>query len=241
LGDGSLNGYVSELAVSGRALYVGGWFTNVKNGVTTLGEADYITKWDGMNWSALGSDGVGNGSLNSLVLALAVSGSDLYVGGFFTDVNNGGTTLTAADYVAKYQFSAPATSTPTPTQTPTATATHTPTSTATGIPTFTPTTTATLCVAKPSKPTLGAPKNAKTVKKPKVLLDWDNVNCADSYRVLARLGSKKGTKIINAKNLPTSQYKTGALTRGQTYYWRASACNALGCTKSAWQSFKIKP
>ncbi len=129
----------------------------------------------------------------------------------------------------------------TPTPTSTATFTPTPTSTTTSIPTLTPTATATPCAAKPPKPTLGVPKNGKTVKKPKVFLDWDDVSCADSYRVLVRLGSKKGTKIVNAKNLPTSQHTTKALTRGQTYYWRVSACNALGCTKSAWQSFKIKP
>lgn len=98
------------------------------------------------------------------------------------------------------------------------------------------------CNAKPTKPQLVTPKNGKTVKKPKVLLDWGDVNCADSYRVLVRLGSKKGSKVVNAKNLPTSEYKTKALTRGQTYYWRVSACSTTyGCSKSAWQSFKIKP
>ncbi|MCG3141822.1 MAG: hypothetical protein HDKAJFGB_03151 [Anaerolineae bacterium] len=97
------------------------------------------------------------------------------------------------------------------------------------------------CTAKPAKPQLTAPKNGKTVKKTKVLLNWDEVNCADSYRVLVRLGGKKGAKVANVKNLETSQYTIKALTRGQTYFWRASACNAAGCTKSAWQSFKIKP
>ena len=102
VGGGSLNYYVYALAVSGSDLYVGGSFTNVNNGGTTLTAADYIAKWDGTNWSALGSGSSGNGSLNSFVYALAVSGSDLYVGGSFTDVNNGGTTLSAADYVAKW-------------------------------------------------------------------------------------------------------------------------------------------
>ena len=99
----------------------------------------------------------------------------------------------------------------------------------------------TSCTAKPAKPQLTTPKNAKTVKKPKVLLDWGDVTCADSYRVLVRLGSKKGTKVVNEKNLATSQHTTKKLTKGETYYWRASACNSYGCTKSAWQSFKIKP
>ena len=97
------------------------------------------------------------------------------------------------------------------------------------------------CTAKPAKPQLILPKNGKTVKKPKVLLDWNDVTCADTYRVLVRLGSKKGNKMVNENNLATSQHTTKKLTKGQTYYWRASACNAYGCAKSKWQSFKIKP
>lgn len=97
------------------------------------------------------------------------------------------------------------------------------------------------CAAKPAKPQLTAPQNGKTVKKRRALLNWDDANCANSYNVIVRLGGKKGAKVANVKNLATSQYKTQALTRGQTYYWRVNACNAAGCTKSAWQSFKIKP
>src|SRR5207247_1634521 len=37
-----------------------------------------VAKWDGNSWTALGS------GMNGLVLALAVSGSDLYAGGLFT-------------------------------------------------------------------------------------------------------------------------------------------------------------
>ena len=40
--------------------------------------ASSIAKWDGSSWSALGS------GMNGYVNALAVSGSDLYAGGFFT-------------------------------------------------------------------------------------------------------------------------------------------------------------
>jgi hypothetical protein len=40
--------------------------------------ANHIAKWDGSSWAALGS-GIGG-----TVLALAVSGSDLYAGGQFT-------------------------------------------------------------------------------------------------------------------------------------------------------------
>jgi hypothetical protein len=63
---------VVALAVSGTNLYAGGVFTTA-NGIA----ANYIAKWDGSNWAALGS------GANQAVDALAVSGSDLYAGGYF--------------------------------------------------------------------------------------------------------------------------------------------------------------
>ena len=103
-GNGALNlyGSVSAVAVMGGDVYIGGSFTNVSNNGTSLGAADYIAKWDGSNWSSLGSNGAGDGALNNTVLSLAVSGSNLYVGGRFTNVNNNGTVLAAADYIAKW-------------------------------------------------------------------------------------------------------------------------------------------
>ena len=55
-------------------LYAGGFFTTA-GGVS----ANYIAKWDGSSWSALGS------GIDNLVLALAVDGAgNLYAGGSFT-------------------------------------------------------------------------------------------------------------------------------------------------------------
>ena len=51
----------------------GGWFTTAGGGA-----ANYIAKWDGRSWTALGS------GMDDYVFALAVLGSDLYAGGFFT-------------------------------------------------------------------------------------------------------------------------------------------------------------
>src|ERR1035441_1381185 len=51
----------------------GGWFTTAGGGA-----ANYIAKWDGSSWTALGS------GMDDYVFALAVLGSDLYAGGFFT-------------------------------------------------------------------------------------------------------------------------------------------------------------
>ena len=63
--------------------------------------ANYIAKWDGSSWSNLGS---GIGSYNTFyyppVRALAMSGTNLYAGGNFT--NAGGVT---ASYIAKWDGS----------------------------------------------------------------------------------------------------------------------------------------
>jgi hypothetical protein len=86
---------VNALAVSGSDLYVGGYFT------TAGGSAAYsVAKWNGSSWSALGSGMGGPGGYNPYVYALAVSGSDLYVGGYFVRAGN-----SVAYYVAKWNGS----------------------------------------------------------------------------------------------------------------------------------------
>jgi hypothetical protein len=95
LGSGANNGTtdgVFALAASGNTIYVGGSFTSVANYTVT---ANRIAKWDGTTWSALGS-GASNG-VNDFVDAIAVSGSDVYVGGRFTTAGG-----TANRHVAKW-------------------------------------------------------------------------------------------------------------------------------------------
>jgi hypothetical protein len=94
LGSGT-GGEVHALAVSGTNLYVGGSF-NTAGGVG----ATNIAKWDGSAWWALGS-GMSGGIWGPTVYALAVSGSNLYAGGGFT--NAGGV---AANCVARWDGSA---------------------------------------------------------------------------------------------------------------------------------------
>src|SRR5258708_38374793 len=81
LGSGLTGGAegVFALAISGSDLYVGGDFT-AGGGVS----ANNIAKWSvsASAWSPLGS-GLSGGGLGGLVFTLAVSGTNLYVGGTF--------------------------------------------------------------------------------------------------------------------------------------------------------------
>ncbi|MFZ5879943.1 MAG: S-layer homology domain-containing protein, partial [Chloroflexota bacterium] len=96
--DSGLTAPVYSIAAAGTNIYAGGTFTNA-GGVPA---ADYIAKWDGANWSALGSNGAGDGSLNSWVEAVEIANGRVYVAGPFANVNNNGTALNAADYVAAF-------------------------------------------------------------------------------------------------------------------------------------------
>ena len=70
--------YVRSLAVIGADLYVGGSFITITTGSGSSIKANYIAKWDGTQWSALGS------GMDASVVSLAVIGSVLYAGGYFT-------------------------------------------------------------------------------------------------------------------------------------------------------------
>jgi len=89
-----MNYAVLALAASSNGLYAGGVFTTA-GGHT----ANQIARWDGNNWSALGS------GVNSTVYALAASGSDLYAGGIFTTAAGfSGSTITV-NRIAKWDGS----------------------------------------------------------------------------------------------------------------------------------------
>ena len=90
-----MNGGVSALLAVGNELYAGGQFTTA-GGVP----ATNIAKWNGTNWSALGLGVSAQPYYAGYVSALAVSGSNLYAAGYFT--NAGGL---PANYIAKWNGS----------------------------------------------------------------------------------------------------------------------------------------
>src|SRR5262249_57415838 len=57
-------------------LYAGGSFTGKLGGGSTF---NHIAKWDGATWTSLGT------GVDNTVYAMAVSGSQIYAGGIFTN------------------------------------------------------------------------------------------------------------------------------------------------------------
>ena len=72
-------------------VYVGGEFTTANVG-TSLITANRVARWDGNSWSSLGT-GTSNGT-NGTVFAITGSGTDVYIGGVFS--NAGGVANTRA-------------------------------------------------------------------------------------------------------------------------------------------------
>jgi hypothetical protein len=91
---GGLNGSVLALAGSNDGLYAGGVFTMATNSDGTAVTVNYVAKWNGSTWSALGT------GMNNRVRALAVAGGNLYAGGGFTTANG-----TPANRIAKWNGS----------------------------------------------------------------------------------------------------------------------------------------
>jgi hypothetical protein len=79
-------GVVQALAAGGGSLYVGGIFNQASNSSVDHAHAANFVKWNGASWSALGATG-GNG-VNDQVMAIAVKGDEVFVGGWFTKVGS---------------------------------------------------------------------------------------------------------------------------------------------------------
>jgi hypothetical protein len=96
LGNTSMINEINVITVSGTDVYVGGVFTDL-GGVTG---ATGIAKWNGSSWEALGSGLTSDGG-DAYIASIAVSGSDVYVGGYFDNAGGNST----ADNIAKWNGS----------------------------------------------------------------------------------------------------------------------------------------
>ena len=74
LGPGLNNVGYPSIAIADTNVYVGGYFQDAGGNP----EADYIARWDGCQWNALGN------GVNGAVFCIAISGEDVYIGGNFT-------------------------------------------------------------------------------------------------------------------------------------------------------------
>jgi trimeric autotransporter adhesin len=94
-----LNNTVLALAVVGNDLYVGGRFTQTGDG--SLANLGHVARYDTSTgtWHALNNQG-----LDNTVYALTVVGSDLYVGGEFTQTGDG--SLANLGRIARYDTTA---------------------------------------------------------------------------------------------------------------------------------------
>jgi uncharacterized protein (TIGR03437 family) len=101
---------VNDLAVVGTDLYVGGSFNMVHNTAANSSlTVDCIARWSTVtnSWTQLGAgNGSGNNGVTGDVLALTVNGTDVYVGGTFTQVNNSTASKVSANHLAKWDGSA---------------------------------------------------------------------------------------------------------------------------------------
>jgi trimeric autotransporter adhesin len=85
-GGNGVSGFVTTIAILGSDVYVGGNFTqaNVRGAAIP---ANYIARWNGSSWFAVGANG-GNG-VNGIVQTIAVSANEVYIGGSFSSANIG--------------------------------------------------------------------------------------------------------------------------------------------------------
>ncbi len=95
-----------------------------------------------------------------------------------------------------------------------------------------------VCQARPKAPAAVGPK--ARIRGPRVTLDWKDVPCVEGYSVLLKLGSSRGRTVQKKAGLHSSAFRTRALARGTTYYWRVAAIGDRGATSSTWHRFKVR-
>jgi hypothetical protein len=113
LGNQNYNGtnnsvYTMTVDSSGKTLYVGGAFTNVKGTNNTDLSTNYIAKWDitNSNWNYLGTSQY-NGTNNTVLSSVFdISNRQLYIGGQFNSVqDSSNTTAISSPFISRWDVS----------------------------------------------------------------------------------------------------------------------------------------
>lgn len=95
------------------------------------------------------------------------------------------------------------------------------------------------CKKKPSTPTLLSPKNNFSTKVGKVPFSWQSTECATSYNIVIRAGSKSGSTTLD-KGVKTATSYTSKTLKPSSYFWLIEACNKKGCVESKSRKFTVK-
>lgn len=97
-----------------------------------------------------------------------------------------------------------------------------------------------MCGNVPLAPLPLSPANGAVVKA-KPALDWNDTDCANTYNLVVRKGSKKGPVVMEKTGLWDSTVKAKKVTAPGVYYWRVTAWNEFGSTNSPWRHFTVSP
>lgn len=95
------------------------------------------------------------------------------------------------------------------------------------------------CAGAPPKPVLLTPAKNSQITTPQVLLDWSGPDCAKTYSVVVRQGSKTGPIVYTKSKLKASEATTPALHAHKKYFWQVTVSGAHGSAVSAWFKFKL--
>jgi hypothetical protein len=219
LGTGIDNNSVLALGIYQNQLYAGGTFTSI-GGVPV----NNLARWTGSNWNTV------NSGTNGPVKSFAIQGSNLIIGGSFTNIGNsitswngsvfspmgngitGGEPSVNAILIWSNVLIAGGSFT-------TAGVTDIP---AANIAAY---------GSAPSEPILISPANGATGVSLSPTLDWNDVALASTYGLQVSNNPNFTSYILNTSGLSSSTYTfppQSPLMNNTVYFWRVNATNGLG-------------
>jgi len=99
-------------------------------------------------------------------------------------------------------------------------------------------------ITTPPAPNLVAPPNNSTNQSPTVLLDWDSLAAANSYRIQLATDSLFNSVVYDTSGVTRSslQMRPGILLANVKYYWKVNATNLAGTGPwSVIWNFRVNP